>query len=146
MPLSKTFVFNKLNVLKNYLAEIEDLLDSSNEEILKDSLKLHTAERLFQLVVDVILDVNYHFIRELKLKIEEDLQSTFYALSNVEIFSHEFTKKIAPAIGQRNIIVHGYEKLDKDLFMKNLRSGYNDFHEYMKYIKEYLDKNENLKD
>lgn len=146
MPLSKTFVLNKLNVLKNYLAELENLLNFSDEEILKDSLKLHTAERLFQLAVDDILDINYHFIRELKLKIEDDLQSTFYALSNIKIFLEEFAKKIAPSVGQRNIIVHGYEKLDKDLFMKNLRNGFNDFHEYKKYIKEYLDKSEDLKD
>lgn len=96
--------------------------------------------------MDAILDVNYHFIRELKLKIEEDLQSTFYALSDIKVFSEEFTKRIAPSVGQRNIIVHGYEKLDKNLFMKNLRNGFDDFNEYKKHIKDYLDKSSDLED
>lgn len=146
MPVSKLFVTQKLNSMFGYLSELEELLKFSNEEIKNDLGKMHIAERLFQLIVDASIDINNHFIRELKLKIEEDLQGTFYGLSNGKIFSEEFTKKIAPSVGQRNIIVHGYEKLDKDLFMKNLRNGFNDFHEYMKYIKEYIDKSENLKD
>ncbi|MEK7785031.1 MAG: DUF86 domain-containing protein [Chloroflexota bacterium] len=144
MTVSKLFIVQKLNSISGYLAELEELLKFSDEEIKNNSGKMHIAERLFQLIVDASIDINNHFIRELKLKIEEDLQSTFYALSNVKIFSEEFTKKIAPSVGQRNIIVHGYEKLDKNLFMKNLRNGYDNFREYMKYIKEYLDKSEEL--
>lgn len=146
MSVSKLFITQKLNSISGYLSELEELLKFSDEEIKNDLGKMHIAERLFQLIADTAIDINNHFIRQLKLKIEEDLQSTFYALSNIKIFSEEFTKKIAPAVGQRNIIVHGYEKLDKNLFMKNLRNGYNDFHEYMKYIKDYLDKSEDLKD
>lgn len=144
MTLSKSFVAQKFNSMSGYLEELHDFLKFSDEEIKNDSGRMHIAERLFQLIVDGIIDVNKHFIRELKLKIEDDLQSTFYGLSGADIFPEEFARKIAPSVGQRNIIVHGYDKLDKDLFMRNLRSGYNDFHEYMKYIKKYLDKSEEL--
>lgn len=146
MPLNKIFIVNKLNIIKNYLAELGNVFEFSNEEILKDGLKLHTAERLFQLIVDAVIDVNHHFIRELKLKIEEDLQSTFSSLVEGKILPQDLSDRMSPSVGQRNLIVHGYEKLDKNLFMKNLRNGYNDFYAYIEFINRYLDKSEDLKD
>lgn len=146
MPLNKSFIVNKLNVIKNYLAELGSIFEFSNEEILKDGLKLHTTERLFQLIVDAVIDVNHHFIRELKLKIEEDLQSTFSSLVEGKILSQDLADRMSPSVGQRNLIVHGYEKLDKNLFMRNLRNGYNDFYTYIEFINNFLDKSEDLKD
>lgn len=113
MPLNKSFIVNKLNVIKNYLAELASVFESSNEEILKDGLKLHTTERLFQLIVDAVIDVNHHFIRGLKLKIEEDLESTFSSLVEGKILPQDLADRMSPSVGQRNIIVHGYEKFKK---------------------------------
>ena len=138
MTFKEKFVINKLNTIKNYLIELEDLLKFTDKEILSDLLKLHTAERLLQLIVDTIIDINQHFIRELNLQIGDDFQSTFYALKDNKILSENFANKIAPAVGLRNMIVHRYEKLDKALFIALLRKNYADFKLYLKYINDYL--------
>ena len=78
MTFEKAFVFQKLEGISNYLAEIRDLLKFSDKQILNDYLKLRSLERLLQLVVDEMIDINQHFIGELNLKISEDLQGTFY--------------------------------------------------------------------
>lgn len=75
------------------------------------------------------------------LKLTEDFQGTFYTLADHKIIPQEFANKIAGVVHVRNIIVHGYEVLDKELFIKDLRKGYNDFLEYIELIKKYLDKN-----
>lgn len=138
MVFQKMFVMQKIDEILKNLDEARDLFKFSDDEILKDSLKYHTTERLLQLIVDLVLDVNYHFIKELNFEISDDLQSTFYTLGEGGVLPKDFSKQIAPVVGLRNRIVHRYESLDKDLFIKSFRKNYSDFEMYLKYVSEYV--------
>lgn len=89
------------------------------------------------MIVDLILDINTHFIKELNLEIADDFQGTFYILGKHDILDNDFAQKIAPVFGIRNRIVHGYEKLDKEQFVRELRQNYKDFDRYIELIKNY---------
>lgn len=140
MSFNKIFIFEKIKFISEYVEELKELLQFSNKEILENSGRLHIAERLIQLIVDTMLDVNQHFIKELNLKEMEDFQSTFTILGDNKILSKNFANKIAPVVGVRNRLVHRYEKIDRRLFVKNVRNNYADFEKYMKLIKNYLDR------
>lgn len=140
MTFEQLFVMQKLDQIKGYLIETEDFFRSSNEEILKDSQKIHVAERLLQLIVDAMIDVNQHFIKELDFKASEDFQGTFYILAENNILPVDFSNKIAPVVGVRNRIVHRYEELDKKLFITTFRKNKDDFKKFIDLIKEQLNK------
>lgn len=140
MTFQKTFVYKKLEEVSGYLKEVKSFFEAQDKEILGDSAKLHVAERLLQLIVDIIIDINQHFIRELNLEITEDFQSTFYILGENKILPKDFAQKIAPVVGLRNRIVHRYEILDKQLFIKTFRKNLSDFEKYIKLINDYLEK------
>ena len=106
MTFKKAFVLQKIEEIYKNFDEVKPILKFSDAEILKDPLKYHTLERLFQLIVDLMLDINYHFIKELDFKISDDLQGTFYILGENKILPEDFAKKIAPVVGLRNRIVH----------------------------------------
>jgi len=139
MPFDKNFVIKKLEMIAEYTKELKELLEYSDNDIFADHNKLHSAERLVQLVVDLMLDVNQHFIRELDLKIPDELRGTFIILGENGILPQEFAEKIAPLTGVRNILVHQYERIEKDLFMRNLRKNFGDLQEYQKHIFKYLE-------
>lgn len=141
MSFEKLFVLKKLNQLKDYIDELKDLLDkNSNKAILSNSGKMHIAERLLQLISDIMVDINQHFIKELNLKMVEDFQSTFYTLGDNNILQKKFAIKIAPVVGIRNRLVHRYEELDKKIFVEKLRDNYKDFYKYIKLINKYIKK------
>lgn len=140
MTFQKAFVVQKLEQIYEYLNETEELFRFSDKEILSDSGKLHIAERLLQLIVDTMIDINQHFIRELNLKISDDLQGTFYILGENNILPEDFAQKIGPVVGLRNRIVHRYDSLDKELFIKTFRKNCSDFKVYIKLIGQYLKK------
>lgn len=140
MTFQKIFIFQKIKDILSYLKEAEPLFKFSDEEILGDSYKFHTAERILQLIVDATIDINQHFIRELDLKSVDDLQGTFYVLGENKIIPQDFAQKLAPAVGLRNRIVHRYEELDKELFIKTFRKDYLDFKAYISFISKYLEK------
>lgn len=140
MVFRKAFVLEKIEEILAILDEATELFKFSDEEILKDLLKYHTAERLLQLIVDLMLDINYHFIRELNLKTGEDFQGTFYILGENGVLPGKFAQKIAPVVGLRNRIVHRYETIDRKLFIKSFRMNLGDFKKYIKLIGIYLEK------
>jgi len=140
MTFQKAFIIQKLEQVCGYLKETEELFKFSDKEILADSGRVHIAERLLQLVVDTIIDINQHFIGELNLKISDDLQGTFYILGENKILPEDFAQKIAPVVGLRNRIVHRYDSLDKALFIKAFRKNYSDFKNYIDFINQRLKK------
>ena len=145
MTFQKIFVIQKLEGISQYLKEVKALLEFQDKEILADSGKLHIAERLLQLIVDTMIDINQHFIKELDLPLSEDFQSTFYILAENNILPADFAKKIAPVVGLRNRVIHRYETLDNALFISSFRKEYADFQEYIKLITTHLETLDNIR-
>ncbi|KKT29749.1 MAG: hypothetical protein UX43_C0004G0039 [Candidatus Giovannonibacteria bacterium GW2011_GWB1_46_20] len=137
MTFEKQFVEAKLNELRGYVEELENLLKLGDAAILEDLDKLRHLERAFQLAVDIMMDINQHFIKELKFPISDDFQSTFYVLGGNNVLPKEFADRVAPVAGVRNRIVHGYETLNRRQFLKDLRINFEDFKKYIKFISEY---------
>jgi len=138
--LDKIFIREKNEKIKAYLQEIEEIIKLDTKEILGDIRNLRTLERDFQLIVDEIIDINLHFIREMELKSPKDFQSTFEILAEGKILPDDFAVKIAPVIGLRNKLVHRYEEVDKKFFVEQVKREYQDFIEYIKYINQHLEK------
>lgn len=138
MTFSQNFIEEKLKELLAYFQEMKELFKKTDKEILGDISLLRHAERLLQLAVDTILDINQHFIKELKLPATDDFQSTFEILSDNKILSRDFAVQFAPVVGLRDRIVHRYESINKKLFISSFRKNLHDFDEYMRYIYKYV--------
>lgn len=61
--IDKLFVETKLSYIQAYFEELEDILVYPDKEIQKDFLKLRALERIFQLIVDEMIDINNHIVR-----------------------------------------------------------------------------------
>ncbi len=138
MTIIKDFVIKKIELAKKYLGEARELFKLSDLEIINSSSNLHVAERLLQLIVDEIIDINQHLIKELNLETAEDLKGTFDIISDYGILEKEFAGRIGKVVGLRNLIVHQYEKIDNKKFLADFRKHNSDFDEYFKYITAYL--------
>lgn len=132
-------VQNKLNQIVEYMDELDQIVVMPDEKIKKDYLVYHTAERLLQLIVDTMTDINMHFIKEKQLSVPDDLQSTFHTLAVNGILPDDFAEKIAPVVGMRNLLVHRYEKLDRDLFVRKLKQNFSDFKQYTVFIEQAME-------
>jgi len=139
--IDKTFVETKLFYIQSYFTELEKILNYSNQEIKKDFLKLRALERVLQLIVDEIVDINNHIIRYSNFRVPENFQSSFMVLAENNILPRTFVMKIAPIVGLRNRLVHRYEKVDVDVLLSAVRKDKEDIKRYVKYIFEFLQQN-----
>jgi len=138
MPIDAILILRKLKNMEEAMEELTELLKNSDQAMLQDFRNYHTAERLFQLIVDSMVDINVHIIREMKYKADEDLQSTFKILGENGVLSKDFALKLAPVVGLRNRIVHRYDSLSRPLFIKVLRQGFLDFKKYALAIEKII--------
>lgn len=140
--LDENLIKRKIRNIQEYLIEIEPILALEKKEILGDIRNLKTLERNFQLVVDSAISINTHFIRELSMSSANDLQGTFTVLADNEILPRDFVERFSNVVGLRNRLVHRYEEIDKKKFIRNFKKNRDDFDKYIKFINDYLEKNE----
>ncbi|MBI2097400.1 MAG: DUF86 domain-containing protein [Candidatus Vogelbacteria bacterium] len=137
--LDRQFIYKKLEMLSGYTDTLERFLANKDiETIKKDEVLLPAIERYFQMTVDSMLDINIHIIRENNLGAPDELQSTFKQLGEFKVLDKNFAEKIAPIVGARNMLVHRYDKLDKNLFLRNLQNNFPDFQTYLKAIQSFI--------
>lgn len=136
--IDRTFLEAKLSYIQAYYEELANVLVYSNEDIKKDFLKLRALERILQLIVDEIIDVNNHIIRHANLGVPDDFQSSFMVLSDNKILPDDFAERIAPVVGLRNRLVHRYEKINLNTLFDAVRKNKEDFRGYVKYIFDFL--------
>lgn len=136
--IDKTFLEAKLSYIQAYYEELANVLVYSNEDIKKDFLKLRALERILQLIVDEIIDVNNHIIRHANLGVPDDFQGSFMVLSDNKILPDDFAERIAPVVGLRNRLVHRYEKINLNTLFDAVRKNKEDFRGYVKYIFDFL--------
>lgn len=140
--VNSEFIRDKLEHIQSYYEQLEEACQYSITEIKEDFFKYRTVERLLQLIVDEMLDINNHFISRLKLRSPDDFQSTFKILADSDILPQDFATRIAPVVGLRNRLVHRYEKINLDLLLEHTMKEKDDFKEYIRLIEEYLKKDE----
>ena len=136
-----------LNIIQSRLAAIKKslgILEPILPKVSVGSLEMYAVERLFQLVVDAAIDINTHIITRSDLETPDDYQGTFSILADNKIIPREFADKVYKSVGLRNLLVHGYEKVDKSKSLGDIASGINQYAEYMKYIEEFTEKPKNL--
>jgi len=138
--MNKNLVVDKMEIIKGYLKELYPLLDLPDKEILDDNLKLHSVERLFQLIVDEAIDINTYIISQKKFNVPSDYEGTFSILGQNKVLDITFALKIAPSVGLRNGIVHNYEKISASRMIDLIKNNIADYAEYLRQITAFLEK------
>lgn len=134
-------VKNKMADVQAYFSELQPLLQDEARKIIDDYLKLHTVERLFQLIVDTAVDINTHLIIESRFEVPNDYQSTFITLAEHKILPMDFALKIAPSVGLRNLVVHKYGRVDVKKMVDDIKNEISQYKEYLQYIIAFLTHN-----
>jgi len=141
--LNKDFVLRKIKLVQEDLSRLEPLSHRSFEELAKDFVSYAATERLLERIVTRAIDLNRHIIAELgkgneKVRTYED---TFSALSELGVYSRDFSLLIAPSAGLRNILVHEYDEIDPKKVYISVGKALEQYVRYCNFILEFLNKN-----
>lgn len=139
--MSKT-IFNKIiakfEKLDEYLKCLHEIQKVNKKTFLADYHCYGLAERYLQLAIEVILDVGKLMIVYQNLRRPEDNQDIFVVLADKKILSSRLTEKFSGIAGFRNILVHDYEKIDREIVYEKLKKNLEYFKDFKKAVLKYL--------
>jgi uncharacterized protein YutE (UPF0331/DUF86 family) len=127
--------------MRDYLSELMPYIEKARKGVITiESPELRGIERLFLLVVDAAIDINTHIITRNKFESPDDYQGTFGILAKHKVIPSELADKIQDSVGLRNMMTHGYEKVQKQKMFDDIVGGIDQYSEYMKAIANYIEK------
>lgn len=93
------------------------------------------AERNLQVAIETCLDIGKIIISQERLNEPKDNKGIFVVLSESGYLSEESISFMLPMAGTRNILVHGYDKIDDSLIYGILKRHLCDFTTFLNEIK-----------
>jgi len=117
------------------LRRLAEKLNSFDDYHCSDDAK-DVAERNLQIAIEACLDIGKIIISREKLPEPKDYKGVFWALAQAQIIRSETLRFLSDMAGARNILVHGYDKIDNGLIYGILKRHLDDFDFFLNEIRD----------
>jgi uncharacterized protein YutE (UPF0331/DUF86 family) len=122
------------------LKRLSDKINTFNTYAQSADLK-DLAERNLQIAIEACFDIGKIIISQKMLRDPKDNKDIFVILAEAGIIGLRSLEFLTPMAGTRNILVHGYDKVDDSLVYGILKRHLNDFDIFLSEIRDnYLSK------
>lgn len=131
-------VQNRLKYLKSYLAELKRLVNLGKDVVLADSDKKASLERNIHLAIESTIDIGNHIISSEELgnvDVMRDVPIRFFESGAI---SEELMDNWIKMVAFRNVLVHDYCELNREMVFDNVRNGICDLEAILKIFVGYL--------
>jgi uncharacterized protein YutE (UPF0331/DUF86 family) len=137
--MSLDVYLKKLEQMSELLAELEGLLGRAQDEFVRDRIVARAAERDFQLLVNLAVDVNLYLIAERARTTPDSYRESFLALVALGILEHPLADTLGRSARLRNVLVHEYDfDTDVELFYRSAREFLEPYRRYARQVHRAL--------
>lgn len=95
------------------------------------------AERNIQVAIEACLDIGKIIIANQGLAEPEDNKGIFSVLAEAGIITKESLSFLTPMAGTRNILVHGYDRIDDALIYGIIKKHLINFEDFLNQVRDY---------
>lgn len=137
-------IATRFKLLKDYLKILKELQKINKSAFISDYHYYGLAERYLQLAIECILDVGNMLIVSFDLRKPSDRQEIIDILEEGKILSSLLTTRLSGIASFRNLLVHEYVKINREMVYKILKERILDLEDFAKEITKYLKKQKNF--
>jgi len=129
----------KIKAIAERIAKLKELSRKLNsfEEYISSQDNIDIAERNIQVALEACLDIGKIIITNKDLREPADNKGIFSVLAEAGIITKESLSFLIPMAGTRNILVHGYDRIDNGLIYGIIKKHLYNFEEFLNQIKDY---------
>ena len=136
--VDREVVEKKLQELRGYVTELEQLKKFSFEEIVSSLSRTWSIEHGLQIAIQIVIDIGNHILASIRENEIDEYVDIIDKLGEKNVIPLSFAKKIRDMAGFRNILVHEYTRVDLKQVYEILQERLGDFLEFIRHIKNYL--------
>jgi uncharacterized protein YutE (UPF0331/DUF86 family) len=130
----------KIAVVQERVRRLSIFTGLSFESYLKDLTTRDAVERNIEVAIQACIDIARIIIKLEGFREPEDNKGVFVVLAENAIISEDSLRFLIPMAGTRNVLVHGYDKIDDAIIFSVLKKRLSDFNTFLKEIEErYLE-------
>ncbi|RMG03758.1 MAG: DUF86 domain-containing protein [Nitrospirae bacterium] len=135
-------ILSKVDVVRERVSRLREYSGVSFEKFLSDYTLRAAIERNLEVAIQGCIDIAKIIIKRERLREPEDNKGTFVVLAENGLISEESLKFLLPMAGTRNILVHGYDKVDESIIFGIIRRHLEDFDRFLceiddRYLKKH---------
>lgn len=133
-------------IRKRLLVCEKDFKTMPKAKFLKDDQSNAAAERNLQVAIQASIDIANHIVSALGLeRPSQEPADVFNTLAEEKIIPHKFVETIRKIVGYRNVVVHDYLKVDRNITYDIIQSHLPDLSHFVQYIEKFLEKQQSTK-
>jgi uncharacterized protein YutE (UPF0331/DUF86 family) len=132
-------VRERLKKLEEVLAHLRDLGPPEALDLSSDYRNAWIAERGLQLAAEVAFDIGNHILSAHFGTNSSDYEDIIKQLSDRGVLSRELSARFRGLGGFRNILVHGYLRIDSDRVADALSRAPDDFSRFSDEVSRWLE-------
>jgi uncharacterized protein YutE (UPF0331/DUF86 family) len=136
--VDKTLILRKLTELEEYLGQVREYTSITIDRYSKDWKAQRVVERTLQMMIETCADVAGHIISDKGYRVPATYADTFRVLYENGILNKDLFETMEKMAKFRNIIVHHYDKVDREIVIGILKKDLNDFSAYKDAIVNIL--------
>lgn len=126
--MSPQIIKEKISKIFEYLKIFEKYKNISYEEFLEE--KHFIIERIFELLVTTSTDILMHKMALQRESLPTTLRTTFLHAGELNWLPAKLAQRLADAAAMRNLLVHGYEKVDLKIIYESIQPALRDYTEF----------------
>jgi uncharacterized protein YutE (UPF0331/DUF86 family) len=128
----------RLDLILDYLQELQPLTTLSLDNFLADTYKKRGAERLLEITIQAALDINNHLLKEHFRVAKKTNSDGFLEMGQFGALTPELAQEINKSGSFRNRLAHQYDKVDPELVFQFVPKAISQFAEYVEQISNFL--------
>ncbi len=137
--LDKERILSKLDELESYLDELKSIMPKSYAEYSASVEKKRSCERLLHIAIECVIDICTLIVKGKRLGLPSEEEDLFEKLEKKKIITRDMKTRLKGMKGFRNVLVHGYSKVDDELVFESLGKT-DDFAEFKKQVLKLVKK------
>lgn len=135
---SAASVQRRLDAIDDLLGELAAELPTDGAGLAADVRSRRVIERLLTLLADNVVKINTHVVATSGARPPDDYRGSLPAAARAGLISDDLAARLEPAISQRNILVHEYERIDLELLATGAQNAARDYREYVRQVATFL--------
>jgi uncharacterized protein YutE (UPF0331/DUF86 family) len=142
LSIDKEMIVEKFELIQEDTSVLETLARMSEEDFASDTIRRAAAERLLHVAIEAVIDVGNHLVAALHLRKPNRYTDIPLILEQGGIISKALRGKLEEMIRFRNLLVHGYARIDPQKLHQFIVTNISDFQLFKQEVKMFLGKSE----
>jgi uncharacterized protein YutE (UPF0331/DUF86 family) len=141
-PLDAAIIRRKMQLISQNLRHLEEVQRIGFERYCQSVFERKAAERLLQELIEAAIDINLYILAASGAGVPDESYQSFIRLGSTRVLDEELARKLAPAAGLRNRLVHEYQDIDDARVWESIQNAQDLFPHYLKAIEGFLERTE----